>query len=145
MRAELEVAGGLFVVCRKALTACLALTCFPANISHFSTKLVSLLRFNLKALFSCVVAVYIKSRCCFTVSEEYNMLSCAEFICHAFEVGVRSFPECSNLRSLGSIFLCMQDIFQPSKKKCYNVAISTNLNYVASCYFCNTFKLAKLV
>ncbi len=50
-RVEMKVAGGLFVLCRKALTACLALTCFPANISHFFTKLVSLLRFDLGALF----------------------------------------------------------------------------------------------
>lgn len=53
-RTEMKVAGGLFVVCRKALTAGLALTCFPANISHFAAKLVSLLRFDLGTLFFCI-------------------------------------------------------------------------------------------
>lgn len=44
VRIERKVAGGLFAVCRKALTVCLALSYFPANISHITTNQVSLLR-----------------------------------------------------------------------------------------------------
>lgn len=96
----MKVAGGLFVVCRKALTAGLALTCFPANISHFSAKLVSLLRFDLGTLFFCLSCLNLIKFFFYFLKSVY-VLSCAKLTYHTVEVGLTYFP-------VYSILLCSE-------------------------------------